>query len=90
MDRLGYAIKRAQGREDYLRCYSWTLTAKVVNDSLGHIIGDQLLIAIAHRLQACVRPGIRLHVLGRRVHILLENIQSLEDATGLPSASNRN
>jgi diguanylate cyclase (GGDEF)-like protein len=30
---------------------------KFVNESLGHIIGDQLLIAIARRLENCLRPG---------------------------------
>ena len=30
---------------------------KVINDSLGHAIGDKLLIAIAERLKSCVRPG---------------------------------
>ncbi|HVE56091.1 MAG TPA: EAL domain-containing protein [Pyrinomonadaceae bacterium] len=30
---------------------------KVINDGLGHVIGDKLLIAIAERLQLCVRPG---------------------------------
>lgn len=35
---------------------------KVINDSLGHSVGDQLLIAIAHRLEASLKPT---HILSR-------------------------
>ena len=33
---------------------------KVINDSLGHIIGDEVLTATAHRIQSTLRPGDRV------------------------------
>jgi diguanylate cyclase (GGDEF)-like protein/PAS domain S-box-containing protein len=37
---------------------------KVVNDSLGHLVGDELLTAVARRLESCLRPGDALARLG--------------------------
>ncbi|MEM9534995.1 MAG: EAL domain-containing protein [Cyanobacteria bacterium P01_E01_bin.45] len=57
---------------------------KFVNDSLGHKIGDLLLVNIARRLQACVRPGDRVARLGGdEFTILLENVNDSTFATRL-------
>lgn len=54
---------------------------KVVNDSLGHLVGDQLLIAVAGKLQTCLRPGDTIARLGGdEFTILLEDIQSNNEA----------
>ncbi|WP_392533573.1 EAL domain-containing protein [Nostoc sp. C117] len=54
---------------------------KVINDSLGHLVGDELLIAIARRLQACLIPIDTLARLGGdEFGILLENITDINIA----------
>jgi diguanylate cyclase (GGDEF)-like protein len=55
---------------------------KLVNDSLGHMVGDQLLVAIAGRLKVCLRPGDTIARLGGdEFAILVENLQDVGDAT---------
>ncbi|MFN6964301.1 MAG: PAS domain S-box protein [Pyrinomonadaceae bacterium] len=46
---------------------------KVINDSLGHVVGDKLLIAIAERLRASVRPGDVIARLGGDEFTILLN-----------------
>ncbi|HHP7246331.1 MAG TPA: EAL domain-containing protein [Elainellaceae cyanobacterium] len=50
---------------------------KVINDSLGHFIGDQLLMAVSARLKSCVRSGDTIARLGGdEFVILLSDIQA--------------
>ena len=46
---------------------------KIVNDSLGHLVGDELLIAASRRLEACLRPGDELARLGGDEFAILLN-----------------
>ncbi len=52
---------------------------KKVNDSVGHIAGDQLLIIVAQRLRACVKDGDTVARLGGdEFSVILRNLPSAE------------
>ncbi|MGZ6965848.1 MAG: putative bifunctional diguanylate cyclase/phosphodiesterase [Acidimicrobiia bacterium] len=53
---------------------------KQVNDTYGHHVGDELLLAVAHRLTGLVRPGDTLaRVSGDEFVFLCEDLSSAED-----------
>jgi diguanylate cyclase (GGDEF)-like protein len=84
-DRLHQAIERYNARIDY--GFSVLFLDfdrfKVVNDSLGHTVGDKLLVGIAERLLRCVRPSDTVARLGGdEFTILLEDVSGVEQAAG--------
>ncbi len=84
MDRLGIAVERAKRREQSLFAVLFMDLDrfKDVNDSLGHMMGDQMLIATANLLKADLRPTDTVARLGGdEFVILLEEINGINDAT---------
>jgi diguanylate cyclase (GGDEF)-like protein/PAS domain S-box-containing protein len=82
MDRLEHALARANRRGDKVAVLFTDLdNLKNINDSLGHEVGDQLLVAVAERLKDCLRPGDTAARLGGdEFTILVEGVDGVNDA----------
>lgn len=82
-ERLELALQRSQRHKNYLFAVLFIDLDrfKVVNDSLGHQVGDQLLVEIARKLKTIVRSTDTVARLGGdEFVILLDSIQDINDA----------
>ena len=84
MERLDFTIQHAKHNPGYLFAVLFIDLDrfKIINDSMGHGVGDKLLIAIAELLQENLRESDTVARLGGdEFVILLSDIQDLTDAT---------
>ncbi len=86
LDRLGLALMRYQlNREHSFTVLFLDLDRfKVINDSVGHLVGDEMLKQAATRIRAAVGSGDTVARLGGdEFAILMEDLGSVDDAAKL-------
>jgi diguanylate cyclase (GGDEF)-like protein len=82
MDRLGQTLRRTERRQErkVALLFMDLDNFKIVNDSLGHELGDKLLVALVERLRGSLRPEDTLARLGGdEFTVLIEDVESPEN-----------
>ena len=86
LDHLGQALQRTKRYSDekFAVLFLDLDHFKVVNDSLGHKIGDSLLIEFSRRLKKCLRPvDTAARLGGDEFTILLDRITTVQDVVSV-------
>ena len=85
MDRLKEAVAHAREVRSSIAILFIDLDQfKALNDSLGHLVGDRVLVETARRLRRSVRPGdVVARLGGDEFAILLERVTGVESASAM-------
>ena len=85
MDRLNHALNRTVSKNEKLAVLFLDVDRfKVINDTLGHDIGDKVLTSLAARLKKTVDKGDTIARLsGDEFAVIIENLTHVEEATTL-------
>jgi diguanylate cyclase (GGDEF)-like protein/PAS domain S-box-containing protein len=85
MEKLNWAIDWANREQRQVVLFFLDLDRfKIVNDTMGHQVGDQLLIEVANRLRGCVRKvDIVSRLAGDEFTIVLTNIEHISDVADI-------
>jgi diguanylate cyclase (GGDEF)-like protein/PAS domain S-box-containing protein len=87
VERLGRRLaefKRQKMADWFAALYLDLDRFKIVNDSLGHMVGDELLTAVSRRLEGCLRQGDAIARLGGdEFAILLNSIGDAQQANAI-------
>jgi diguanylate cyclase (GGDEF)-like protein/PAS domain S-box-containing protein len=83
LDRLAHAIRQARRRPDrrFAVLFMDLDRFKILNDSLGHLAGDRLLVEVGRRVASVIRPGDTVSRFGGdEFTLLLDDIRAESDA----------
>jgi diguanylate cyclase (GGDEF)-like protein len=84
LDRLGLCVSRSKRHPDYLFAvlYMDLDRFKMINDSMGHALGDQLLVEVGRRLQTSLRDTDTVSRLGGdEFAVLMDDIHHASDVS---------
>lgn len=84
LDRLGLCVSRTKRHQNYLFAvlYVDLDRFKMINDGMGHVVGDHLLVQVGRRLQSCLRVTDTVsRIGGDEFAVLMDDIKHFSDVT---------